>query len=103
MYLQGLKLLHLQVLEDMYLQENTLFDVDCGVKVTQNVAQYPLHHVTVAPAKFEIATCKCFEGDAFTIKRDGKPHARTYVQVEGQKDNFGTKLIYHFFLRKKQV
>ena len=25
-----------------------------GVKVTQNVAQYPLHHVTYAPAKFEV-------------------------------------------------
>ena len=24
-------------------------------KVTQNVAQYPIHHVTYAPTKFEIA------------------------------------------------
>ena len=34
------------VKEEMHLQEITLFDLDLGVKVTQNVAQYPLHHVT---------------------------------------------------------
>ena len=27
-----------------------------GVKVTQNVAQYPLHHKTYALANFEVAT-----------------------------------------------
>ena len=27
-----------------------------GVKVTQNIAQYPLHHVTYVPAKFNVAT-----------------------------------------------
>ena len=40
----------------MHLQENTLFDLDLGVKVTRNVAQYPLHHVTYAPAKFDLTT-----------------------------------------------
>ena len=30
-------------------------DLYLGVKVTQNVAQYPLHCVTYAPAKFEVA------------------------------------------------
>ena len=36
----------------------TLFTCDLylGFKVTQNAAQYPLHHVTYAPAKFEVAT-----------------------------------------------
>ena len=29
------------------------FDLGIGVKATQNVAQYPLHHVNCAPAKFE--------------------------------------------------
>ena len=29
-----------------------------GVKVTQNVAQYPLHNANHAPAKFEVAMCK---------------------------------------------
>ena len=32
-----------------------LFDLDLGVKVTQNVAQYPLHNVIYVPAKFEVA------------------------------------------------
>ena len=30
----------------MDLQENTLYDLDLGVKVTQNVAQYHPHHVS---------------------------------------------------------
>ena len=42
--------------KEMHLQENTFFDLDLGVKVTQIVAQYPWHHVTYAPAKFDIAT-----------------------------------------------
>ena len=47
---------HSMVKEKMHLQENTLFDLDLGVKVTLNVAQYPRHHVAYAPAKFDIAT-----------------------------------------------
>ena len=39
----------------MHLQEITLFDVDPKVKVTWNVAQLPRHHVTYAPAKFDVA------------------------------------------------
>ena len=42
----------------MYLKENTLFDL-----VTQNVAQYPLHHVTYAATKFEVATSNRLGGD----------------------------------------
>ena len=56
MHQQSLMLLHPIVKEKMHLQENTLFDFDFGVKVTQNVAQYPRHHVTYAQAKFDIAT-----------------------------------------------
>ena len=56
MHQQNLMLLHPMVKEKMHLQENTLFDLDLGIKVTQNVAQYPLHHVTYAPAKFDIAS-----------------------------------------------
>ena len=46
----------------MHLQENASFDIylDFGVKVTQNVAQYHLHQVTYALAKFEVATCEDF-------------------------------------------
>ena len=39
----------------MHLQENTLFELCLGVKVTQNVAQYALHHKSYAPTKFEVA------------------------------------------------
>ena len=42
----------------------TLFDL--GVKVTQDVAQYPLHHVTYSDTKFEIAMSNGLGGDAFT-------------------------------------
>ena len=43
------------VKEEMHLQENILFDLDLGVKVTHNVAHNPLHHVTYSLAKFEVA------------------------------------------------
>ena len=59
---QGLILLHPTVKEKIYLQENTLF-----VKVTHNVAQCPLHHVTYAPTEFEVTTSKAL-GEAFTRK-----------------------------------
>ena len=49
-------LLHPMVKEKMHLQENTLFDLDLGVKVTRNIAQYTRHHVTYASAKFDVAT-----------------------------------------------
>ena len=56
MHQQSLMLLHPMVKEKMHLQENTLFDLDLGVKVIQNVAQCPLHHVTYAPTEFEVTT-----------------------------------------------
>ena len=40
------------------------FDLD----VTQNVAQYPLHHVTCSATKFEVATSNGLGGDTFTRK-----------------------------------
>ena len=40
----------------MHLHENILFDLDLGVKVTQDIAQYPLHYVTYSGTKFEVAT-----------------------------------------------
>ena len=52
----------------MHLHENTLFDLDLGVKVTQDVAQYPLHHVTNSDTKFEVAKSNGLGGDAFTCK-----------------------------------
>ena len=54
------------------------FDLDLGVKVTQNVAKYPLHHVTYSPTKFEDATSNGLGGDTFTRNvTDGRIHAWT--------------------------
>ena len=50
----------------MHLQENLIFDLDLGVKVTRNVAQYPLHHVTYSTTKFEVGTSNGLGGDTFT-------------------------------------
>ena len=47
------------MVNEMHLEENTLFDLDPKVKevkITQNVAQYPQPHVTYAPAMFDAAT-----------------------------------------------
>ena len=52
----------------MHLQENTLYDLDLVVKVTQNVVQYPVNHMTYAPAKFEAATSNSLGEDGFTRK-----------------------------------
>ena len=52
----------------MHLQENSIFDIDLGFKVTQYVAQYPLHQVTYSATKFEVATLKGLGRDAFTRK-----------------------------------
>ena len=68
MHLQSLKLLNQKVYEEKHLQENSIFDLDLGVKVTQNAPQYPLHHVTYSTIKFEVATSNCLGGDTFTRK-----------------------------------
>ena len=52
----------------MHLRENTLFDLDLGIKVIQDAAQYPLHHVTYSYTKFEVAISKGLGRDAFTSK-----------------------------------
>ena len=69
----------------MHLQENKIFDLTLTprshnprVKVTQNVAQFPLHHVIYATAKFAIAMSNGLGGDAFTRNlTNGRTHART--------------------------
>ena len=65
MDLGSLKWLH-QTVHEKHLKEYTFFNLDLGIKVTLNIAQYPLHHVTYAAAKFEAATSKGLKGDAFT-------------------------------------
>ena len=51
----------------MYLQEHIFFDLDLRVNVAQNIAKYPLHHVTYAPAKFEVAMSNVLGGYAFSL------------------------------------
>ena len=60
------------------------FDLNFGVKVTQNVAQYPLHHVTYSSIKFGVATSysltisNVLGGDTFTRNvTDGRTHGWT--------------------------
>ena len=51
---------------------------DLGVKVTQNVTQYPLHHVIYAPTKFQVATSNGLGEDTITRNvTDGQTDART--------------------------
>ena len=52
----------------MHLEENTLYDLDLVVKVTQNVVQCPPNHMTYAPAKFKVATSNSLGEDGFTRK-----------------------------------
>ena len=59
------------MVKEMHYQENILFDLDPKakrVKVTRNVAQCPLHHVTYAPTEFEVTASKALGGEAFTRK-----------------------------------
>ena len=42
----------------MHLQDKTFFNLDLGFKVKYNVVQYPQHHVTDTPTKFEGAMLK---------------------------------------------
>ena len=39
-----------------------IFDLDLGVKVAHNVAQYPLHYMTFSATKFEVAMSKGLGG-----------------------------------------
>ena len=50
----------------MQLHENTLFDLDLGVKVTQNIVKHLLHHVTYSDTKLEVSTSDGLGGGAFT-------------------------------------
>ena len=102
MHMQNLKLLLPKVYEEMRLQENTLFDLDLGV--TQNVIQYPLHHVIYASEKFEVATSNGLGEDRITRNvTDGQTDALTDALTDGLQTNFGTKLIYPIFLTKNRV
>ena len=68
------------------------FDLDLGVKVTRNVAQYPLHHVIYASTKFEVATSNGLGGDTITRNvTDG----RTDRQTHGRTDRRTTDRLWY--------
>ena len=59
------------------------FDLDVGVKVTRNVAKYPLHYVTYSATKFEVDTSNSLGGDTFTRNvTDGRTNGRTYGRID---------------------
>ena len=68
MHMQNLKLLLPKDYAEMCLQEKhyLTLDLDLGVKVTQNVTQYPLHHVIYESIKFEVATSNGLREDSIT-------------------------------------
>ena len=57
------------------------FDLDLGVKVAQNVAQYPLHHVTYLGTKFEVAMSKGLGGDTFTRNMTDRQTDRLWYEI----------------------
>ena len=55
-----------QTVKEMHLKENTFFDLDHGIKVTLNIAQQILYHVSNSPAKFKVAM-SCVIGRKYII------------------------------------
>ena len=64
------------------------FDLDLGVKVTRNIAQNSLQHVTCLGTKFEVAPSNGLGGNIFTRNVMG---GRTHAQTDRRWTNFGTK------------
>ena len=54
----------------MHLQEKHYLTFDFGVKLARNIAQYPLHNVTYAPVKRELAPSNSLGGDALNVKKE---------------------------------
>ena len=90
MHLQSLKLLRQRFRRRSIFKkiQYLTFDLDLGVKITQNVAQYPLHHVTYSATKFEVAMSNPLGGDTFTRNEtDAHPHKHTSAQMHRQTDD----------------
>ena len=87
--------------------QHLTFDLDLGVKVTRNVAQYPLHHVTYSTTKLKVATSNGLGGDTFTRNvTDGRTHGRTDGRTDRQTDGRTTDRLWHeinipFFSKEK--
>ena len=85
-------------LREIHLKENTLFDLDLGVKITRNVAQYPLYHVTYSATKFEVASSNRLGGDTFTrnvtdTQTDRQTTDRLWYEINLQSKLFITSLV----------
>ena len=70
----------------MHLQEITqctLFDLDHVVKVTRYSAQYLLHYVIYASAKFKVATSNDLREDTITRSvTNGRTDGRTDAEID---------------------
>ena len=66
---------------DAFTRKYIIFDLDLGVKVTWNIVQYPLHHVTYLGTKFEVAISNGLGGDTFTRN---VTQAHTHALTDGQ-------------------
>ena len=66
------------------------FDLDPGIKVTRNVAQYHLHHVTYFTTKFKVATSNGLGGDTFTRNMT---HGWTNLQDGRSEVSYGVNLV----------
>ena len=103
MQLHSLKLLRLKgIKETKHLLENTLFDLWDHTKCC------PLNYVTYAVTKFEVARSNGLGGTTFTRNSmdaqtltHGRTDAQTDGQTEGRRTDFGTKLIYPVFEKKR--
>ena len=64
------------------------FDLDLGVKVTRNSAQYPKQHVISLGTKFKVAPSNGLGGDSFTRNvMDGGTHVHADRQTDRRTDD----------------
>ena len=91
------------MVQEMHLHENNLFAIFPWPRNV--VAQYPLHHVTCAAKKFKAAAADGLGEDTITWNRT---HEHTRTRMDRRMDrlrwtNFGAKLMYLLFYKKKRV
>ena len=64
-----------------------MYIFDLRVNVTRSIAQYPLHHVVYASAKFEVAMTSGLGGETITRNvTDGQAYGQTDVRTDGRTD-----------------
>ena len=95
MHQQSLMLLHPKVKEKMHLQENTLFDLEPLTLWAKSHEMLPSTLYIMWP--IQLQSLKLFRRRFIYKKRDGW----TDWLTEGGQADFGLKLIYLFFLKKK--